>query len=263
MACVLRRLFVVATAAGFAASDVSAGLREYSALRRSSQLVLDATTGSNAQAAATAAVEDFCGMWFTVYGPESLSDAGQSLAKGGQGEVFLAQLQDRPQRPLSAYERRVAHADAQVVVKRYAADDTRASAVETVFGEMLCSSVAPCPARFPFNAFLGTAKRECVDDWEVQSDCMYPVVIERARNGDLTALLRGGESAAAKASWESFVQGNSLIPGGVPELASARDLDAVLALLQQLANGLQHMKERGLMHRCVASWHYDHQSVRA
>lgn len=191
--------------------------------------------------------EDICGIPIPVYSPNTLGGAETFLAAGGQGRVFSKMLQAPAGKAMSAFESRVSHADSKVVVKHFGNNDERSSAVESAIGSMLCSSISPCPDGLPFNAFLGSLPTRSSTIYA--ADRLFTVVMEQARSGDVHSLLIKGEKPSTKQAWETFASGVSLIPGGTPELALARDLDAVLALLQQLAIGLRHMKERGIMHR--------------
>lgn len=155
-------------------------------------------------------------------------------------------LQTHGRKAFSAFESRAGHPDHQVIVKSFGAN-ARASMIEALAGSIICSAASPCPDGLPFTAFIGlgpdTANRR-------KAERRHTVVLERARSGDLQELLMPGAAPERpKLAWAAFVNGVSLIPGGVPELASVRDLDAVLALLQQLAIGLQHLKERCVLHR--------------
>lgn len=172
------------------------------------------------------------------------------LGSGGQGTVKREPLEPHGTNLYSAFEARMVHNDRQVALKKFPDESyAKYSMQEVLAGAMLCSATSPCPEGLPFVGFLGVNPHSRS---QKGAERLYTIVLERARNGDLTKLLEAGRTPAVQSAWNAFASGNSLIPGGGPELASARDLDAVLALLQQMAIGLQHMKERGIMHRCVA-----------
>lgn len=218
---------------------------------REVQSVLDHGEAFEAAADVNTDTDTICGVPIPVYGPAALlvnADA-PAAGNGAQGSVKVQNLQQHGRKVFSAFETRAGHGTNQVIVKTFGGVNPRASMLEAIAGSIICSAASPCPDGLPFTALIGVGPDTGGRRGAARR---HTVVLEMARNGDLEQLLlKGDVLARPKDDWQAFVNGNTIIPDNVPELASARDLDAVLALLQQLAIGLQHMKERGVVHRCV------------